>query len=118
MKQSKFRVLFVETIPPFENFEDGILYVSITYKVAIHRCMCGCGSEIVTPISPNGWSLMYDGENISLSPSIGNSNYPCKSHYFLRKNKVVWLEEERPVFPQNKSQKHQSWWKSFREIFK
>ena len=41
---------FVDKIP--EEIEEGILYVSIPYETAIHKCCCGCGSEVVTPISP------------------------------------------------------------------
>jgi hypothetical protein len=118
MKQYKFRVSFVERIPPFNKFEDGTLYISILYNTAIHKCMCGCGSEIVTPISPTGWSLLYDGESASLSPSIGNLNYPCKSHYFLRGNRVVWLGTEKPNIIQRKSERRLSWWESIRNIFK
>ncbi len=34
------------------------------------------------------WSLTYDGENVSLTPSIGNWALPCRSHYWIRKGKV------------------------------
>ncbi len=79
---------FVEFIP--EKIEDDILYISIEYDVAKHKCPCGCGDEIVTTLSPARWRLIYDGETVSLSPSIGNWTHKCKSHYFIRNNKVVW----------------------------
>ncbi len=28
------------------------LYISIPYVTAAHKCPCGCGEEIVTPLSP------------------------------------------------------------------
>ncbi len=79
---------FVEYIPP--KIEENILYVSIEYDVAKHKCACGCGSDIVTSLSPARWKLTYDGESVSLSPSIGNWNQKCKSHYFIKNDMVAW----------------------------
>jgi hypothetical protein len=79
---------FVDVIP--DHLEDGVLYISIPYTTILHRCFCGCGAEIVTPLSPTDWELTYDGESVSLSPSIGNWSYPCQSHYWIRHNQVHW----------------------------
>lgn len=79
---------FVEYVPG--NLEPDTLYISIPYDTAVHLCACGCGSEIVTPLSPADWSLMYDGRSVSLSPSIGNWSYPCRSHYYVWKGKIEW----------------------------
>lgn len=79
---------FVKTMP--EILEDGIIYVSIEYATAIHKCCCGCGNEVVTPISPTDWKLIYDGETISLYPSIGSWSLKCQSHYWITKNEVEW----------------------------
>ena len=38
------------------------------------RCCCGCGEEVVTPFSPAQWQMSFDGEAVSLHPSIGNWN--------------------------------------------
>ena len=80
---------FVHHIP--EHLADGVLHVSVAFATALHRCCCGCGSEVVTPLSPNDWSMIFDGESISLCPSIGNRNFECRSHYYVRRNKVLWL---------------------------
>jgi hypothetical protein len=77
---------FVEFIP--ELLEDGIIYISIEYCTAIHKCVCGCGNEVVTPLSPTGWKLTFDGKSISLSPSIGNWSFKCQSHYWITKNEI------------------------------
>ena len=82
---------FVNQIP--EKLEEGVIYVSIPFETVIHKCCCGCGKEVVTPLSPTGWSLTFDGETITLDPSIGNWNFQCKSHYFIRKNKVIWARQ-------------------------
>lgn len=82
---------FVEHVP--DVMEPGILYVSFTYCTAIHLCVCGCGNEVVTPISPVDWQLKFDGKSISLSPSIGNWNFECRSHYWIVKNKVRYASD-------------------------
>ncbi len=87
----KMKHKFVEFIP--DELEDGILYISIIYATVLHKCGCGCGNEVVTPLSPSDWQLTFDGEAISLFPSIGNWSFPCRSHYWIRKNKVVWVKE-------------------------
>ena len=79
---------FVEFIP--DELKERTLYISITYCTAVHKCCCGCGREVVTPLSPTGWQLTFDGKTISLYPSIGSWSLPCQSHYFITKNKVVW----------------------------
>jgi Family of unknown function (DUF6527) len=81
---------FVEFVP--ETLEEKTLYVSLTYGTVSHRCACGCGREVVTPLTPTDWKLTFDGETISLHPSIGNWNFPCRSHYWIKKNRVKWAE--------------------------
>ena len=85
---------FVDLMP--DELRDGILYVSMTHKTAIHKCVCGCGREVVTPISPAKWQLGFDGEHISLFPSIGNWSFPCKSHYWIRNGRVIWSRRWSP----------------------
>ena len=82
---------FVEFIP--EALEKNVLYISFTYGTVSHLCACGCGREVVTPLTPTAWKLTFDGETITLSPSIGNWNYPCRSHYWIRNNQIYWIED-------------------------
>lgn len=79
---------FVESVP--DRMEEGVVYVSIKYRSVIHLCVCGCKSEVVTPLSPTDWRLTFDGVSVSLDPSVGNWSLPCRSHYFIRRNKAVW----------------------------
>lgn len=79
---------FVTSVP--EELEDGVVYISIEYASVIHKCCCGCGKEVVTPLSPNDWRLIFDGQTISLYPSIGNWSFPCQSHYWIRNGEVEW----------------------------
>ena len=87
MRIQRLQHVFVEYIP--EILEPTKLYISLEFATASHKCCCGCGREVVTPFSPNDWKMTFDGESISLSPSIGNRNFPCRSHYFIRSGHVV-----------------------------
>lgn len=77
---------FVEFIP--DVIEEGVLYVSIQYCTAIHKCVCGCGNEVVTPLSPANWKITFNGKTVSLDPSIGNWSFECQSHYFITRSKI------------------------------
>jgi hypothetical protein len=81
---------FVEVIP--DMLQEGVIYVSIEFAMAIHKCCCGCGNKVVTPFSPDDWELVFNGETVSFYPSIGNWSYNCRSHYWIRNNKVIWAE--------------------------
>ncbi|MBI4220650.1 MAG: hypothetical protein HY682_10930 [Chloroflexi bacterium] len=79
---------FVEYIP--ETLQAGTIYISIAFRTAAHRCCCGCGQEVVTPLSPTDWTLIFDGDSVSLDPSIGNWSFQCQSHYWITRNRVEW----------------------------
>ncbi len=81
---------FVESLP--EPLEDGVVYVSIRFRLVAHNCCCGCRQPVVLNLAPNGWKLTFDGKSVSLSPSIGNWSLPCRSHYWITKNAVEWAE--------------------------
>lgn len=77
-------------MPERELMEDGILYVSKKFELAIHTCACGCRTETVTPIDKHfGWKYTESPAGPTLHPSIGNQNLPCKSHYWVQDGKVV-----------------------------
>lgn len=82
---------FVKFIP--DRLQEDILYVSYEYNTAIHLCACGCNNKVVTPISPIQWSYNYNGESVSLHPSIGNWNFDCKSHYWVKDNQIIWADK-------------------------
>lgn len=82
---------FVEYIP--NDIKDGMIYVSIPYSTVVHKCCCGCGKEVITPLSPTDWKLIFDGQSISLDPSIGNWSFACQSHYWIKSNRVKWAPQ-------------------------
>lgn len=87
MRHQRLEHRFIEHIP--ERLDPGVLYVSMEYATAAHSCCCGCGEEVVTPFTPTDWRMTFDGETISLRPSIGNWTLKCRSHYVIDRNKVV-----------------------------
>jgi hypothetical protein len=82
---------FVEFIP--DIVEEKTLYISIEYCTAVHKCVCGCGNEVVTPISPTDWKLIFEGKAVSLYPSIGNWSFDCMSHYWIKRNSVIFAKK-------------------------
>lgn len=88
MKQAIVIPQFVELMPG--QLQDGVLYISEKYGTAIHKCCCGCGQKVVTPLSPAKWQLRRSRDAVTLYPSIGNWNLPCQSHYWIRRNRVEW----------------------------
>ncbi|WP_420811222.1 DUF6527 family protein [Desulfosediminicola ganghwensis] len=88
IRRNRIAHRFVETVP--EQIDDGTLYISQRYKTAVHKCCCGCGEEVVTPLNPADWSLQLAGGKVTLYPSIGNWSYKCRSHYWIERNQVIW----------------------------
>ncbi|TWU58942.1 hypothetical protein Poly51_17230 [Rubripirellula tenax] len=96
MKYETLKHEFVTHFP--DQPESGVLYISIEYKSVSHLCCCGCGEEVVTPLSPADWQITYDGRSISLSPSIGSWTLRCRSHYVITRGRVreagQWTDEQ------------------------
>lgn len=82
---------FADAIPA--KLEEGKLYISLEYATAVHKCCCGCGKEVVTPLAPTDWKMTYDGETVSLYPSIGNWSFACRSHYWIDRSTVRWASQ-------------------------
>lgn len=96
LKHLTLRQRFISVIP--EKLDPGVLYISMDYATAAHSCCCGCGEEVVTPFTPTDWKMEFDGESVSLHPSVGSWSLPCRSHYVVRRGKVIeaapWSEEQ------------------------
>ena len=89
MKVISIQPQFVDFIP--KSLSSGVLYISVKYRTAAHKCCCGCGTKIVTPLTPTDWEITEFNGVVSLWPSVGNWNHPCQSHYIIRKNHVLWV---------------------------
>ncbi|WP_219737190.1 MULTISPECIES: DUF6527 family protein [unclassified Pseudomonas] len=79
---------FVERFP--DKLEQGELYLAMEFATAAHLCACGCGNKVITPFSPTDWQMYFDGETVSLKPSIGNWSFKCRSHYWVRSGRIEW----------------------------
>jgi hypothetical protein len=84
---STIRSRYVESFP--KTLEDGVLYISRQFATACHRCCCGCGTKIVTPLRPTEYRLTDVRGQVSLYPSVGNWSHACRSHYVIRNGQVI-----------------------------
>jgi len=95
MKDNNIDYKIVEIIP--DHIENGVIYISERYKTAIHKCCCGCGEEVVTPLIPTDWSVRINDHKVTLHPSIGNWSFACRSHYWIRDGRVEWSYDMSPA---------------------
>ena len=98
---------FVEQVPT--DPAPGVLYVSMIFRTTMHLCACGCANETWVPIRPRRHHLRFDGEAITLDGSIGNWDFPCRSHYWIRCGRIVWADD----LPQQPP-----WWRRVLERFR
>ncbi|MBY3531240.1 hypothetical protein HFN72_35955 [Rhizobium laguerreae] len=91
MKINHVRPLLVDKIP--EKLDDGVIYVSERYRVALHNCCCGCGEEVSTPLSATEFSIRVYRSSVTVRPSIGNHDFACRSHYFITNGNIEWAAE-------------------------
>ena len=82
-----------------DKLENGVIYIDDSSPYIEFLCPCGCGRVTMIPINRNYehvqhpyWDISEsnDGAVISLSPSIYSTGFDCKSHYFIKENKIVW----------------------------
>jgi hypothetical protein len=86
---ARIEPIFVEFIPPERDLVLGKLYISKKYETTVHLCADGCGRKVVLPLTPGRWSLREKGDEVSLSPSVGNWDLPCRSHYLICDSRIV-----------------------------
>lgn len=84
---------FVSGIPARSKMEAKTLYISIPLRIANHLCICGCGTETPTPLDPDEWSMTFNGESVTLEPSIGNQKMKCQSHYWIKCGQAIWIPD-------------------------
>jgi hypothetical protein len=101
-KKDSIRHEFVEFIP--DDLEEGVVYVALEYGAVVHLCCDGCGEKVSTPLHPAQWKLIFDGESISLRPSVGSSGLACNSHYVIERGRVQWC---RPLTRRQAERDHE-----------
>lgn len=92
-------VLVMELPKSVNDMKHGILYLKHneddTYE-SFHLCPCGCGEPVYLQYGGKGWNitLSINGrelKSVTISPSVGCFDFPCKSHYFIHENKIIWV---------------------------
>lgn len=91
IRKVEIKIEWVQQMPDKKDMIQGVVYISEEYGVSIHKCLCGdCAELTVMPINHDhittGWDLIKNEEKISFVPSIGNFQFPCKSHYIITNN--------------------------------
>ena len=82
---------FVEFIPTEgKDLIPGIVYINMKHGMVVYRCLCGCGGLSEFMLDPIRFRMEYDGSNVTFYPSIGISYLECRSHYWIRNNRIEW----------------------------
>lgn len=108
MRVNTLEPVFVDNAP--DALEPGTVYISMAFRTSAHLCCCGCGSEVWLPIRPDRYTVTYDGERVTFSPSVGNWRFPCRSHYWIRANRVIWHVDDE--VDTDATSHRWSWWRS------
>ena len=74
------------------DLEPGVLYVAEEFRAAAHLCACGCGAKIRTPLGPAAWQLEETPDGPTLTPSVGNWQQRCRTHYWIFRGEIHWSE--------------------------
>lgn len=93
MKEVSIIPEFVEQIP--DVLAEGVIYISEKYGISAHNCCCGCGERTVMGFKPHwedAWELRINGNLVSFSPSVGNQQFNCQSHYVITNNVATFVD--------------------------
>lgn len=62
-------------------------------------CPCGCGEILALNLMPNHaprWSVEpHPDGTLTVFPSVDATT--CKSHFWIRRSKIVWVDERQPA---------------------
>jgi len=96
IKPIEYKVKRVSDNPDYDKIKKGEMVIvggKGYVKWAYFRCPSGCGDVIVLPLvksEESNWKLRVDkAGHPTLSPSVSKTD-GCKSHFFIRKGKVIW----------------------------
>jgi hypothetical protein len=89
-------VQLVESRRDLPNDLGAILYIvgKDRPRWVVLNCPCGCGERANAKIGvtgPDSWTLSTTQGRVSLSPSFSMSSARCRSHFFIRENRVIWV---------------------------
>lgn len=78
-----------------QKLEDGVFYVVDNSPYVEYNCPCGCGGVVILPTKKHqdgydGWGFKEQNGKVTLSPSVYSTGFSCRSHYFVRENRIEW----------------------------
>ena len=92
-----FEVQFVEDLPDHGSIKPGAIMIvggKDWAKWALFKCPGGCGEVLTLCLMKSfkpRWRLKVDKKNrITLNPSVWKKD-GCRSHFFIRNNKLKWV---------------------------
>jgi hypothetical protein len=94
--QKLYELIVVSELP--KNINENVLYIegnvtSDEHWYALLKCPCGCNENIMLNLMDDAdpcWKLESNESNFSITPSIWRTKN-CKSHFWLRNRKIVWV---------------------------
>jgi hypothetical protein len=98
--KKRYTAVISSDIPSAESIEEGIMVIvggANFVKWVYFKCPCGCGDvlllSLMKSIKPN-WKLKADQFTLpTIYPSVWK-NDGCKSHFWIRKGRVIWVRFE------------------------
>ena len=88
----------VKNIPPKENMDFGVIYISEKFEKSAHLCFCGeCGEVSTLALNgkfyiPRGGVIIKD-DKITFLKTVDNRKLPCKSRYVIVDSIVNFISE-------------------------
>ena len=91
------RIVQVETMSEVPRRLGGDLYIVVGAKPkwAVLECPCRCGDRIDVNLMESRqpcWRITVNRETISLHPSLWMPQDKCRSHFWVRQNRIDWVE--------------------------
>lgn len=84
----KYRYQLVDRMP--KEMREGVVYHTEEFGLAGLLCACGCGHR-VTLLVPDSHEVSSEGGYVTIRPSVGVLDAPCKSHYVISAGNIQWL---------------------------
>ncbi len=81
-----YNLIRVDSLP--NKLKDEIIYIEGDWTAAF-VCPCGCKQTIELNLVDDVRPVWKVGNDTSISPSIWKRD-GCKSHFFIKKGKVIW----------------------------
>jgi hypothetical protein len=95
------QVRFVNSVPDIQMLGDREIVIVGSMKRAkwaVLQCPCGCGHPLHVDLMETHyphWRISFHSKNVvSLLPSLWVKDAPCRSHFFIRCNRVTWATSD------------------------